>query len=62
MAPVAGASAPAARTPDELATVFGQAFMQATNAVLITDADLANGGPFIVHANPAFCRMSGYRA
>ena len=62
MAAVAGASEPAARTPDELATVFGQAFMQATNAVLITDADLANGGPFIVHANPAFCRMSGYRA
>ena len=43
------------------ANVFDQAFMQATNAVLITDADLAGGGPFIVHANPAFCRMSGYR-
>lgn len=43
------------------ANVFGQAFMQATNAVLITDADLAGGGPFILHANPAFCRMSGYR-
>lgn len=54
----AAAGAPARYEP---ATVFGQAFMQSTNAVLITDADLANGGPFIVHANPAFCRMSGYR-
>ncbi|ODU51896.1 MAG: diguanylate cyclase [Lysobacteraceae bacterium SCN 69-48] len=41
--------------------VFAQAFLQATNAILITDADIAGGGPFIVHANPAFCRMSGYR-
>lgn len=51
----------AAATGYEPANVFGQAFLQATNAVLITDADLAGGGPFIVHANPAFCRMSGYR-
>lgn len=51
----------AAATGYEPTNVFGQAFMQATNAVLITDADLAGGGPFIVHANPAFCRMSGYR-
>ena len=62
MATVTGAAAPHMPTPAELASVFAQAFMQATNAVLITDADLANGGPFIVHANPAFCRMSGYRA
>ncbi|MBH2010976.1 MAG: PAS domain S-box protein, partial [Xanthomonadaceae bacterium] len=45
----------------EPANVLGQAFMQATNAVLITDANLAGGGPFIVQANPEFCRMSGYR-
>ncbi len=51
----------AAATGYEPANVFGQAFLQATNAVRITDADLAGGGPFIVHANPAFCRMSGYR-
>lgn len=51
----------AAATGYEPTNVFGQAFMQATNAVLITDADLAGGGPFIVDANPAFCRMSGYR-
>lgn len=57
MAGMTGASA----TGYEPTNVFGQAFMQATNAVLITDADLAGGGPFIVHANPAFCRMSGYR-
>lgn len=54
-APVA--AAPVA-TPE---SVFAQAFLQATNAILITDADIAGGGPFIVHANPAFCRMSGYR-
>ena len=54
-APVA--AAPVA-TPEN---VFAQAFLQATNAILITDADIAGGGPFIVHANPAFCRMSGYR-
>ena len=33
---------------------------QAYNAVLITDADMAGGGPFIVYCNPAFCRMTGY--
>ncbi|WP_404298415.1 diguanylate cyclase [Halomonas sp.] len=33
---------------------------QAYNAVLITDADLTGGGPFIVYCNPAFCRMTGY--
>jgi diguanylate cyclase (GGDEF)-like protein/PAS domain S-box-containing protein len=54
-APVA--AAPVA-TPEN---VFAQAFLQATNAVVITDADIAGGGPFIVHANPAFCRMTGYR-
>lgn len=33
---------------------------QAYNAVLITDADLESGGPFILYCNPAFCRMTGY--
>ena len=42
-------------------TVFGHAITQSTNAILITDADLSGGGPFIVYANPAFCRMSGYQ-
>ncbi len=35
---------------------------QSFNAVLITDANLANGGPFIVYVNPAFCSMTGYTA
>ncbi|WP_144434050.1 PAS domain S-box protein, partial [Pseudomonas syringae] len=35
---------------------------QSFNAVLITDANLANGGPFIVYVNPAFCAMTGYTA
>lgn len=34
---------------------------QAYNAVLITDADFNNGGPFIVYCNPAFCEMTGYK-
>jgi len=62
MAVVTGVAPVHTPEPAALAALFGQAFMQATNAVLITDADLANGGPFIVQANPAFCRMSGYRA
>lgn len=33
---------------------------QAFNAILITDANLADGGPFIVYCNPAFCRLTGY--
>lgn len=35
---------------------------QSFNAVLITDANLTNGGPFIVYVNPAFCAMTGYAA
>ncbi|WP_080394539.1 sensor domain-containing diguanylate cyclase [Pseudomonas syringae] len=35
---------------------------QSFNAVLITDADLTDGGPFIVYVNPAFCAMTGYAA
>lgn len=35
---------------------------QAFNAVLVTDANLDQGGPLIEFCNPAFCRMTGYRA
>ncbi|KPY08774.1 Sensory box/GGDEF domain-containing protein [Pseudomonas coronafaciens pv. oryzae] len=35
---------------------------QSFNAVLITDAKLTEGGPFIVYVNPAFCAMTGYTA
>jgi len=31
-------------------------------AVLITDSQLDRPGPFIVYANPAFCKLSGYNA
>jgi len=41
--------------------VLAHAVDQSTSAVLITDAGLEGGGPLIVYANPAFCRMSGYR-
>ena len=30
------------------------------DSILITDADFANGGPFILYANPGFTRMTGY--
>lgn len=33
---------------------------QSFSAVLITDACLEDGGPFIQYCNPAFCRMTGY--
>lgn len=36
------------------------AFEQAFNAIVITDADRANGGPRIVLCNDAFCEMTGY--
>ncbi|WP_404376088.1 diguanylate cyclase [Vreelandella aquamarina] len=36
------------------------AFDQAHNAVMMTDADFNNGGPFIVYCNSAFCQMTGY--
>ncbi|SDW09904.1 diguanylate cyclase with PAS/PAC sensor [Pseudomonas syringae] len=35
---------------------------QSFNAVLITDAEMTGGGPFIVYVNPAFCAMTGYAA
>ena len=45
---------------DEAPRLIDAVTEQAYNAVLITDGDLTNGGPFIVYCNPAFCRMSGY--
>ena len=41
--------------------IFRAAVEAAYDAVLITDADLDRPGPRIIHANPAFCRMTGYR-
>lgn len=42
------------------AQLLEPAFRYAFNALVITDADFANGGPHIVAANPAFCAMTGY--
>src|SRR5471032_2481236 len=35
---------------------------QASDAILITDADLTSPGPRILFANPSFCRLTGYSA
>lgn len=40
--------------------VLESAFQQDLNAVVITDADLSQGGPHIVMYNEAFSRMTGY--
>lgn len=40
-------------------TLFQAAFMQAWNAIVITDANLATGCQVQI-ANPAFCAMTGY--
>ena len=36
------------------------AVRQSYNAVLITNASFADGGPLIEFCNPAFCHMTGY--
>lgn len=41
-------------------TLFRAAVEQSFNAVLITDANFEQGGPHIIFANHAFCRMAGY--
>jgi len=41
--------------------IFRAAVDAAYDAILITDAELDRPGPRILHANPAFCRMTGYR-
>lgn len=41
-------------------TLIEVAAEQSYNAIVITDADLAGGGPFIIYCNSAFCAMTGY--
>lgn len=48
--------------PRQRLALLEAAVAQSFNAVVITDADVAGGGPFIVYANPAFCDMTGYAA
>lgn len=43
-----------------MAALLEAAVAQSFNAVLITDANLADGGPRIEYCNPAFCEMTGY--
>lgn len=43
-----------------LASVLDAAFEQSFNAIVVSDADLTDGGPHIVLCNPAFCAMTGY--
>ncbi len=43
-----------------MAVLLEAAVAQSFNAVLITDANLADGGPRIEYCNPAFCDMTGY--
>lgn len=45
---------------DNWETIFRAAVEQSFNAVLITDASFDQGGPLILYANHAFCRMTGY--
>lgn len=47
--------------------IFDYELLKATletvsEAVLITDSQLARPGPFIVYVNPAFCELTGYSA
>lgn len=46
----------------DLIPLLQTAVEQAFNAVVITDARLHDGGPYITYCNPAFCRMIGYAA
>jgi len=48
--------------PDDFSGLLQAAVLQSFNAVVITDASLDDGGPYIVFCNPAFCSMSGYLA
>lgn len=40
--------------------LLGAAVRHSFNSVVITDAEIESGGPFIVHCNPAFRAMTGY--
>ena len=48
--------------PCQRLALLEAAVEQSFNAVVITDANMAEGGPFIVYANQAFCAMTGYAA
>jgi len=49
-------------SPSQRLALLESVVEQSFDAVLITDADFQNGGPFIVYANPEFCAMTGYTA
>lgn len=40
--------------------LFQAALEQSYNSVVITDANIEGGGPYIVYANPSFEKMTGY--
>jgi len=44
----------------QLPAMMHTALEQAFNSVIITDANFSDGGPHIIYANKAFCRMTGY--
>jgi diguanylate cyclase (GGDEF)-like protein/PAS domain S-box-containing protein len=46
--------------PSQRLALLESVVEQSFDAILITDADFKNGGPFIVYANPQFCAMTGY--
>lgn len=47
---------------EDQALLFQAALDQSYNSVVITDANIEGGGPYIVYANPSFERMTGYCA
>lgn len=47
---------------EDQALLFQAALDQSYNSVVITDANIEAGGPYIVYANPSFERMTGYSA
>lgn len=49
-----------AMSPQDKALLFQAALDQSYNSVVITDANISNGGPHIIYANPAFESMTGY--
>ena len=60
---IAGASAIALteKARPKLPFSFREIVEAATDAVVVTDADLAAPGPTIVYVNPAFSRMTGWK-
>ncbi len=49
------------RRTEESLRLLGAAVEQATDSILITDANLALPGPSVVFVNPAFTSMTGYK-